>query len=174
MDEKVSVKVWLISLAMFVVVMVLSSMVTQGDVTYGIIDHQAAATAEKVDEIQTQWREGGVRNAAIIAVIGDLAWIWIYALGAYLVGNGFATKRRGILRIIGWAVAVSAVVFGVADYAETISQFIQLLQDTGSDTLAGFAALMQPVKIGAFIWTFFGIVLALVVDRFASRPTQNS
>ena len=45
MDEKVSVKVWLISLAMFVVVMILSSMITQGDVTYTIVDHQAAATA---------------------------------------------------------------------------------------------------------------------------------
>lgn len=170
MGETISIRMWLISLAVFAVVISVSSSITQGDVTLGIIDHQAAGTAARVDEIQAQWQEGGVRNLAIVAMVGDLAWIWMYALGAYLVGKGFATKRQGMLRIIGLAVAVSAAVFGMADYAETISQFIQLLQDTGSDTFAGFAALMQPVKIGAFIWTFFGIILALVLDRFAQRP----
>jgi hypothetical protein len=174
MNEKVSVKVWLISLAVFVGVMILSSMITQGDVTYTIVDHQAAATAEKVDEIQTQWRDGGVRNAAIIAMIGDLAWIWIYALGSYLAGREFASKREGALRITGWIIAVSGVVFGITDYTETAAQFIQLLQDSGNDTLAGIAAFMQPIKVTAFLVSFFGIILALVVDRFASRATQSS
>lgn len=172
MKEKVSVKVWLISLAVFVIVMILSSMITQGDVTFTIVDHQAAATAEKVDEIQTQWREGGVRTAAIIAVIGDLAWIWIYALGAYLVGKGFAIKRQGMLRIMGWVIGVSGVVFGITDYTETISQFIQLLQDSGDDTLAGIAAFMQPIKVTAFLVAFFGIIVALVVDRFIGRAAR--
>ena len=174
MREKVSIRLWLFSLVVFAGVMILSSMITQGEVTYTIVDHQAAATAGRVDEIQTQWREAGVRNTAIAAVIGDLAWIWIYALGAYLAGKGFATKRQGMLRILGWIVAVSGIVFGITDYTETISQFIQLLQDTGSDTLAGIAAFMQPIKVTAFLVAFSGIIIALLVDRFAGRSHQSS
>ncbi|MEP1421925.1 MAG: hypothetical protein ABJK59_09170 [Erythrobacter sp.] len=174
MQEKVSVRFWLIGIVVFLGVMAATASVEQGGVTYGIVDHQAAATAAMVDEIQTQWREEGVRNFAIFAVICDLGWIWIYALGSYLAGREFAAKRQGVLRVIGLVIAASGVVFGITDYVETISQFIQLLQDAGSDTLAGIAAFMQPIKSAAFVIAFIGVIIALVMDRFARRSITSS
>lgn len=171
MDDKVSIKVWLIGLVVFLAVIAVTNMVEQGDVTLGIIDHQAAGSAARVDEIQTQWRDNGVRSLAIIAVIADLAWIWIYALGSFLAGRGFANQRQGALRAIGLVVCASAIVFGVTDYTETTLQFIQLLGDKGDDTMAGIAATVQPVKIAAFIVSFIGIVVALVLDRFRSSAS---
>lgn len=175
MSEKINVRFWLIGLGVFLLVMAASASVTQGDVTFGIVDHQAAATAQKVDEIQTQWREGGVRNLAIIAVLCDLGWIWIYALGSFLAGREFATKRQGVLRAIGFMVSAAAILFAVTDYTETISQFIQLLDDKGSDNLAAIAATLQPIKIVAFLATFFLLILALLVDRFtrSTGPRQH-
>lgn len=173
MEKTVRIRLWLISLGVFALVVALTAAVTQmatpGVVTFGIVDHQAAGTAARVDAIQAQWRAGGVRNLAIIAVLGDLAWIWIYALGSYLAGREFATKRQGALRFIGLIVCASAVVFGITDYVETIAQLIQLLNESGSDTLAGIAASVQPIKIAAFIVAFVGVVLALVADRFLHR-----
>ncbi|WP_298333894.1 hypothetical protein [uncultured Erythrobacter sp.] len=173
MHEKISIRTWLISLAVFVFVIFLSSRITQGDVTFDILAHQAAGTADRVNEIQTQWREAGVQNSAIVAMIGDLAWIWIYAFGSFLAGREFATKREGVLRVIGLFICVAGVVFGITDYTETISQFIQLLQDTGSDTLAGIAAFMQPIKVTAFLVAFFGVIIAVVMDRFVGRSTPS-
>lgn len=174
MNETISIRMWLISLAVFALVMAASASITQGDVTFGIIDHQAAGTASRVDEIQTQWREGGVLSLAIIAMMADLAWIWIYALGSYLAGREFATKRRGVLRFLGLFICAAAIVFGITDYTETISQFIQLLQGQGSDTLAGIAAFMQPIKIAAFMAAFIGVIVAIVADRITGRPGTNS
>jgi len=174
MHDKISIRFWLISLAVFIVVIGLSASVTQGDVNLGIIEHQAAGTASRVNEIQTQWREGGVRNLAIAAVAGDLAWIWIYALGSFLAGREFATKRHGVLRAMGMVICAAAVVFGITDYTETISQFIQLLRDSGSDNLARIAAFMQPIKIAAFLVAFFGVILALAVDRVLQSFTAKA
>ena len=70
---------WLWGLFAFVVVIGLGAAVTAPDpVTFGITDHQAAGTAARVDAIQTQWRDGGVRPLAILAMIGDLVVIAIY------------------------------------------------------------------------------------------------
>ena len=165
MDEKISIKLWLISLVVFVGVVVASSAVEQGGGFPSILDHQAAGTGERVNEIQTRWREGGVRNIAIFAVVADLAWIWIYALGSFLVGKGFASKREGALRLIGLVIVASAIVFVLADYIETTLQFVQLLRDAGDDTLASVAASAQPIKIVAFIAAFIGVILVVAIDR---------
>jgi len=172
MDSKISIKMWLTGLVVFLAVIAVTNMVEQGDVTLGIIDHQAAGTAQRVDEIQTQWRENGVRNLAIIAVIADLAWIWIYALGSFLAGRGFATRRQGALRAMGLLICASAIVFGITDYTETTLQFIQLFNDKGNDAMAGIAATVQPIKVAAFIVSFAGIIIALVVDRFGSKASR--
>jgi len=165
LNDTISIRFWLISLLVFVLVVILTSMVTQGDETFGIIDHQAAGTASRVDEIQAQWREGGVRGLAIIAVIADLAWIWMYALSSFAVGRGFATERQGILRSLGLFTCGVSVVFGITDYTETMLQFIQLLRDSGSDQMAGIAAAMQPIKIAAFFIALIGIIFSLFLDR---------
>ncbi|MEM1053418.1 MAG: hypothetical protein AAGI28_15120 [Pseudomonadota bacterium] len=172
MDDKVSVRFWLVGVLVFLAVTTITSTVTQGDVTLGIVDHQAAGTAARVDEIQAQWRDGGVRNLAIAAFVADLAWIWIYALGGYLAGKGFATKRTGLLRGTGLVICVAAIVFGITDYIETILQFIQMLRDAGSDWMAGVAAFMQPIKIVAFIVVFLGVILSLIIDRFRPRTAS--
>lgn len=167
----ISKRLWLISLVVFALVVIISMTVNQGGVTLGIPEHQAAPSAERVDEIQTQWRDGGVRNLAIFAMVCDLAWIWIYALGGFQIGKGFATYRRGILRLLGLGICAAALVFAVTDYTETTLQLIQLLQDAGNDQMAGIASTMRPVKVVAFLAVFAGVILAWLIDRFANRPS---
>ncbi len=171
MEDKISIKLWLASLAIFGLVVVISMSINWGGVTLGIAEHQAAPSAERVDEIQTEWREGGVRNLAIFAMFCDLAWIWIYALGSFQVGKGFATKRQGLLRTLGLVICLSAAVFAVTDYTETILQFIQLLRDAGNDQMAQVASTVRPIKMYSFMVAFILVIAALVIDRF-SRQTS--
>lgn len=166
MQKNVNLRLWLISLAVFAVVIGLSSLITQGDVTFGIVDHQAAASAERVDEIQAQWREGGVRTFAIVAVVADLLWIWLYALGSFVAGRSFASGRGAVLYVAGLIICAAAIIFAIADYTETILQFIQLLNENGDDTMARLAATAQPIKISAFLIAFVGIVAAWMINRF--------
>lgn len=172
MQDKIGIKFWLLSLGIFAVVVAIGMGINQGDVTLGIPEHQAAPNAERVDEIQTQWREGGVRGIAIAAMVADLCWIWIYALASFQVGRGFATKRQGVLRLMGIAIAASAVVFALTDYTETTLQFIQLLRDAGDDQMAAIASGVRPIKMVAFLAAFFGIIAALVIDRFSGKAAR--
>lgn len=167
--SRVNVTIWLTGLVAFAIVIGIGSTITApDDVTWGIVDHQAAATAIRVDEIQAQWRNGGVRTNAIVAMIGDLIFIGIYGLGSYLAGRGYAQARTGVLRLIGMLVSAAAIVFLITDYLETSLQLVQLVQDQGSDLMAGTAATAQPIKIAAWIVTFVGVVAALIIDRFSS------
>lgn len=172
MDDKIEIKLWLASLVIFALVVIVSVSITSGDVTLGISEHQAATSADRVDEIQTQWRDGGVRGLAIFAIICDLAWIWIYALASFQVGKGFATRRQGFLRTVGLVICMSAVVFALTDYTETILQLIQLLRDVGSDQMAQVASTVQPIKIYSFLVAFILVTAALVIDRFSRRANR--
>lgn len=172
MQEKVSVRFWLIGVGVFLVVIAVSSLIEQSGATFGIVDHQSAGSAERVNEIQAQWHEQGVHGHAIAAMAFDLGWIWIYALGSFVAGRGFATKHQGILGTIGLLICGAAVVFAITDYAETISQFIQLLRESGSDTLAGVAAVMQPIKMLAFVVTFLGVVFAAAFERYGPHKAS--
>jgi hypothetical protein len=161
---------WMWGLVAFAVVVALSLAVTApADVTLGITDHQAAATAARVDEIQAQWHAGGVRPLAIFAMIGDLAFIAIYGWGSWIAGRSFM-PMDGIVRIIGAVVAASALVFVLTDYTETLLQLVQVLRDQGSDRLAGIAATVRPFKVAAWIVTFVGVIAAWLIRRFAA-PT---
>ena len=168
-NQAISKRLWLISLLIFALVVVISMAVNQGGVTLGIPEHQAAQTAKRVDEIQTQWREGGVRNLAIFAIVCDLAWIWIYALGGFQIGKGFATYRTGILRLLGVVICGAALVFAATDYTETALQLIQVLQDEGNDKMAVVASTMRPIKIVAFLAVFAAVITAWLIDRIANR-----
>jgi hypothetical protein len=161
---------WMWGLVAFAVVVALSLAVTApADVTLGIAEHQAAATAARVDEIHAQWHAGGVRPLAIFAMFGDLVFIAIYGWGSWIAGRSFVAMG-GIVRIVGAVVAAAAVVFVLTDYTETLLQLVQLLRDQGSDQLAGIAATARPVKVAAWVVTFLGVIAAWLIRRFAA-PT---
>ena len=168
-EPKPNLRWWLWGLVAFAIVIVLSMAVMHPEsVTLGIAEHQAAGSAARVDEIQGQWREGGVRTLAIIAMLGDLVFIGIYGWGSWLAGRSFMAMR-GAARMLGMLIAISAITFLVTDYTETILQVVQLLSEQGSDWMAAVAATARPVKIVAWIATFGGVLMALAVRRFGSR-----
>jgi hypothetical protein len=57
----------------------------------------------------------------------------------------------------------------VADYVETVCQFVQAMTFKGNDSLAYIAATAQPFKSTAFLVTFFGLLVALFLRRRAKR-----
>ncbi|MFW2351429.1 hypothetical protein [Qipengyuania sp.] len=161
---------WLWGLAAFAVVIALSVSITLfgNGVTWGIGEHQAAGSAARVDEIQAQWRAGGVRNLAIVAMLGDLVFIGIYGWGSWRAGRSFMAMP-GALGLLGVLIAASAVVFVLCDYTETVLQMIQLLRERGSDAMAGTAAAVRPIKSAAWVATFLGVLAALAIGRLG-RP----
>jgi hypothetical protein len=167
-EPKPNLRWWLWGLLAFVIVIALSMAVTHPEsVTLGIAEHQAAGSAARVDEIQDQWREGSVRTLAIVAMLGDLVFIGIYGWGSWLAGRSFMAMR-GSARMLGILIAISAIIFLVTDYTETILQVVQLLSQQGSDWMAAVAATVRPVKILAWIATFGGVLMALAIRRFGA------
>lgn len=136
---------------------------------WGIRDHQAAATAMRVDAIQAAWQAGGVMGLARLGIAIDLIYIAVYSFGAWCGGKLLVMSPQISLRRLGWLVMACAIIVGVADYIETICQFIQAMTFKGSDVLAGIAATAQPIKSIAFLVTFFGLLLALFIRKMARR-----
>ncbi|QYJ06299.1 hypothetical protein [Qipengyuania flava] len=167
-SQKSDIRLWLWGLLAFAIVIALSLAITAPeDVTLGIAEHQAAGSAARVDEIQAQWREGGVRTLAIVAMLGDLVFIGIYGWGSWRAGRSFMAGT-GSVSMLGLLVAISALVFLVTDYTETILQLIQLIQDKGSDAMAAVAATVRPIKMLSWIATFGGVLMALAIRRFGA------
>lgn len=136
---------------------------------WGIRDHQSAATALRVDAIQAAWQAAGVMNLARISMVIDLVYIGVYSFGAYCGGRLFAQSAHAPLRRLGWVIVGAAVVVGLADYAETICQFVQAMTLRGDDMLAGIAATAQPIKSTAFLTTFFGLLVAVFLRQRTRR-----
>ncbi len=136
----------------------------------GILHHQSAATAARVDAIQQAWTAAGLYERALVAMAGDILFITVYGLGSWYGGLAFMQDDRPRLRRMGMMLVGAAILFIATDYAETFSQIIQLWTREGSDTLAGIAATVRPVKIVAWLVTFFGILAALAVRRFSKPP----
>lgn len=148
---------WIGGLVLFAVVIALGLPLGITAVPGGILDHQAAGTAAEVDRIQREWRLAGLWNQAAIAMLGDLAFIGVYGLGSLLGGLWMRGDPDAPVRTVGTTVALAAIVFILTDYAETICQFIQLMRFEGDDGLASLAATVRPVKIAAWLVTFFGV-----------------
>ncbi|HPV67587.1 hypothetical protein [Sphingorhabdus lacus] len=136
---------------------------------WGIRDHQAAATALRVDAIQAAWQTAGVMNLARFGMALDLVYIGVYSYGAYCGGRLFARSDGAALRRLGWVIVGAAVVVGFADYLETICQFVQAVTFKGDDRLASIAATAQPIKSTAFLVTFVGLLVALFLRRRSRR-----
>lgn len=137
----------------------------------GIGDHQLAGTAARVDAIHASWRAAGVMGLAKLGMIGDLVFIGIYSVGSVAGGLLFIRTYQPILRRLGVLVVVAALVFCLADYVETICQFIQTSRERGNDSLAAIAASVRPAKSVAFLSTFFGLLAALFLRRTARRAS---
>lgn len=134
----------------------------------GILVHQRAPDAATVDAIQSAWRSAGVMNEAAVAMIGDLLFIGIYGIGCVLAGLHFRAREQVVLRALGWSALLSGVVFLVADYGETIAQFIQLMRFEGDDGLAALASSLRPIKEVGWIGGFLAVILALAAERFST------
>jgi len=160
---------WLSGLLLLALMIAMNPLFTNEISPWGIRDHQSAGTAARIDAIQAAWQAAGVMGWARLGMAIDLVYIGVYSFGAFCGGRLFAQSKRPGLRRVGSVVVVAAIVVGIADYAETICQFIQAMTMTGSDLLAGIAATAQPIKSIAFLTTFFGLLAALFLRRMASR-----
>ena len=160
---------WLGGLLILALMIAMNPWFTNDVSPWGIRDHQSAGTAARVDAIRAAWQAAGVMRWARLGMAIDLVYIAIYSFGAYCGGRLFAASERSSLRRLGWVIIIAAFIVGVADYAETICQFIQAMSFKGSDALADIAATAQPIKSVAFLITFFGLLVALFLRRMARR-----
>ena len=129
----------------------------------GILDHQSAATAERVNAIQASWQSAGVITQARLGMIGDLVFILLYSVGGIIGGRLlWQNAHSPSLKKLGLLIILTYFCFFVTDYGETISQFVQLTQGQGSDLLAGIAAFLQPIKVASWIAGTLMILIALI------------
>lgn len=168
--EKRFWRYWLGGLLILAIMIAMNPWFTNEVSPWGIRDHQSAATALRVDAIQEAWQAVGVMDLARFGIALDLIYIGVYSFGAYCGGRLFAQSERPSLRRLGWIIVAAAVVVGVADYTETICQFVQAMTFKGDDMLANIAATAQPIKSIGFLTTFLGLLAALLLRRMARRP----
>lgn len=167
--EKRFWRYWLGGLLILAIMIAMNPWFSNEVSPWGIRDHQSAASALRVDAIQEAWQAAGVMDLARFGIALDLIYIGVYSFGAYCGGRLFAQSDRPSLRRLGWIIVAAAVVVGVADYAETICQFVQAMTFKGDDTLANIAATAQPIKSIAFLTTFVGLLAALGLRRMVRR-----
>lgn len=160
---------WVGGLVLFAIVIVLGMPLVLTEVPGGILDHQAAGTAAEVDRIQSAWRAAGLWNQATLAMMGDLLFIGVYGIGCVLGGLYFRRSAQGWMTVAGSIALASGAVFLLTDYAETISQIVQLWRFEGDDGLAGLAATVRPWKIGSWILATLTIIACLLGGWKARR-----
>lgn len=168
-EERGFWRYWLGGLLLFAAMVVMNPSLSNSVATMGISDHQAAATAARVNAIQSSWQADGVLWLARLSMAIDLIFIGVYGWGAWLGGKVMRAEAGQGLRNLGLAIMAAAALFCLTDYIETISQFIQIMRFEGSDALAGLAATVRPVKMVAFLVTFIGLLAALLLRRMARR-----
>lgn len=135
----------------------------------GILDHQVAGTAARVDEIQGAWAAAGKLGFARLSIGVDLLFIGVLSVAGVIGGVKIARAANGpLLRGAGWLTALAFLVFCGADYAETIAQFIQAMSGRGIDALAQLAAAVNPPKVAAFL-AGHGLLLAGLIGLRVAR-----
>lgn len=167
--EKRFWRYWLGGLLILAIMIAMNPWFSNEVSPWGIRDHQSAGTALRIDAIQSAWQAAGVMNLARFGIALDLVYIGVYSFGAYCGGRLFAQSEKLFLRRLGWVIIAAALIVCVADYVETLSQFVQAMTFKGSDLLAGIAATAQPIKSTAFLTSFFGLLAALLLRRMARR-----
>ena len=160
---------WLAGILLLALQIVLNVWLVNDVSPLGISDHQAAGSAMRVDAIHAGWQASDVMKLALSSMILDCLFIGVYSWGAYAGGRLFASEQNALLSRLGKIITVAALGFCAADYAETISQLVQAIRGQGSDSLAYVAATVRPVKMVAFLVTFFGLLMALYIRRTTRR-----
>ena len=160
---------WIGGLVLFAIVIALSLPLILTAVPGGIADHQSAGTAQAVNNIHAAWAQAGLMGQARVAMLADLVFIGVYGVGSVLGGLYFRNTGVGVVRRLGVLIALFGIAFLITDYAETISQLIQLSNGAGDDELAALAATVRPVKMVAWVITFLGVLLALAITH-KTRP----
>jgi hypothetical protein len=154
---------WLGGLAVFIGLVLTSGPLITHVALGGILDHQSAGTAERVNAIQQSWAELGLTGHAKWSMIADLIFIGLYTSGGIMGGRLLWQEARSpSLKKLGLFLVLIYFLFGLLDYAETLSQITQLLQGQGSDLLAGIAAYAQPPKSVAWVIGTLGMIAALL------------
>ncbi|WP_324827170.1 hypothetical protein [Qipengyuania zhejiangensis] len=162
---------WIGGLVLFAVVIAISMPLVLTAVPNGIMDHQAAGTAAEVNRIQAAWSSAGLIDHAAIAMAGDLLFIGVYGAGCVMGGIWLRQHHDRRVRLLGTTALIAGITFLVTDYAETISQIVQLVRFSGDDTLAGVAAKVRPIKVAAWIAATLAIALALLIGRKSPSRT---
>lgn len=157
---------WLSGLAVFGVVIATGGQLMTEVAPGGILDHQSAGNAARVNAIQQSWADAGLLNHAQWSMVGDLVFIGLYTIGGIIGGRLlWQDAWSPSLKKLGLSLIVVYFVFGLTDYVETISQIVQLINFEGSDTLAGIAAVAKPPKIATWIIGTIGMIIALIWYR---------
>lgn len=156
---------WLAGLLLLAIQIVMNVWLMTDMSPLGISDHQAASTAVHVDAIQSGWMDAGVMHLAIASIALDLLYIGVYCWGAFAGGRMFAVSDRPLLARLGRITIIATLGYCLADYAETICQFVQAAAMGGNDDLAWIAATARPIKTVLFLVTFFAILLGLAIRR---------
>ena len=129
----------------------------------GILDHQSAANADRVNAIQQSWADAGLLDLARWGMIADLVFITLYMSGGIIGGRLIWQRAKSpTLKKLGLLSVLVYFVFGLSDYLETVCQLVQLIREQGSDILAGTAALARPVKIVTWIIGTVAMIVALL------------
>ncbi len=128
----------------------------------GMIDHQVAATAQRVEDIHASWRAAGAMDFFRIAILFDLLFIVLYSTGGVMGGKLIRqAARSGLLGALAGLAILAYAAFGILDFTETFCQAIQGFVTGGNDTLAAIAATAQQPKMAAFFIGFPSLVVAL-------------
>jgi hypothetical protein len=162
-SEKSFWRYWLGGLLLLAFMAALNPLLANAVAPWAILDHQTAGSAARVDAIQFAWARDGVLNLARFSMAVDLLFIPVYSWGAYCGGRMMRAEANPKLVRVGGLIMVAAALYPLLDYTETISQFIQVMQFKGSDSLASIAAAVKPVKSVVFLITMFGILASLFV-----------
>ena len=129
----------------------------------GILDHQSAATAARVNAIQQSWVSAGVLDLARWGMIADLVFVTLYMSGGIIGGRLIWQRAKSpTLKKLGLLCVLVYFIFGMSDYLETVCQLVQLVREQGNDILAATAALARPVKVVAWIGGTAAMIIALI------------
>lgn len=161
---------WLMGIVIIVVLISQNYRLVTDIAPQGMVDHQLAASALRVEQIHVSWRAVGAMGFFKIAILFDLLFIVLYSTGGVLGGLLIRRDARSaLLKALAGIAILAYAAFGFFDLTETLCQAIQGLVTGGNDTLATIAAKAQPPKMLAFSVSFPALVAALTWLWFEIR-----
>ena len=153
-------------------IVILVALISQNDrlvtdiAPQGMVDHQVAASAKRVEDIHESWHAVGAMGFFRMAILFDLLFIVLYSAGGVMGGVLIGRDARSSwLKALGGTAILAYAAFGMFDITETLCQAFQGFVTGGNDLLAGMAARAQPPKMVAFFVGFPSLVAALVWFR---------